>query len=296
MKVNRPFSDCIGAEILDIDVVSVTEAEINTIEQLVYKYKLVVFRDQKINENQYVEFARKIGTPQIYPQKNYHHPDYPEIFVSSNVLKDGKKFGVKGTGRYWHTDCAFLEEPLPFTMLYPQVLPNSIRETYYIDMQQVYQKLPANLKSHIEGKYLLHEAKWRYKVQEWDIDRAIIDIMKDFEKQFPPVQHPAIITHPVTYEKILYMSPGFTTGIVGLDYETNQNILRELFSFIERDEHIYTHLWKDGDILLWENRTLNHKASTVPEGETSISYRIGIYDGLPFYSLSPDIKELSCLR
>lgn len=291
MQINRPSSECIGAEVLDIDVVSVTEAEVHTIKQLVYEHKLVVFRNQNINEDQYVKLAMKIGTPQVYPQDNYHHPDYPEIFVSSNVLKDGKKFGVKGTGRYWHTDCAFLEEPLPLTMLYPQVLPDSLRETYYIDMQQVYKKLPANLRSYVEEKYLLHEAKWRYKVQEWDIDRAIIDIMNDFENKFPPVKHPAIITHPVTHEKILYMSQGFTTGIVGLDYETNQKVLRDFFSFIERDEHIHTHVWKDGDILLWENRTLNHKASTVPEGEKSVSYRIGIYDGLPFYVFSEGIEK-----
>ena len=283
MKINLPSSECIGAEVSDIDVVSVTEAQVNTIKQLVYNHKLVIFRNQNLNEDQYIEFANKIGTPQIYPQDNYHHPDYREIFVSSNVPKDGKKFGVRGTGRYWHTDCAFLDEPLPFTMLYPQIIPNSIRETYYIDMQQVYKKLPPSLKSYVDGKQMVHEAKWRYKVQEWDIDRAIVDIMNDFEKKFPPVKHPAIITHPVTHEKILYMNQGFTTSIVGVDYETSQTMLRELFSFIERDEHIHTHVWKDGDIILWENRTLNHKASIVPEGEKSVSYRIGIYDGLPFY-------------
>ncbi len=283
MKINRPFSGLIGAEILDIDVASVNETEVETIKHLVYEYKLIIFRNQQLNENKYLEFARKIGIPQIYPQDNYHHPDFPEIFVSSNITKDGKKFGVKGTGRYWHTDCAFLNEPLPLTMLYPQVIPNSTRETYYIDMQQVYRNLPENLKIYVDGKYMIHEAKWRYKVQEWDIDRAIIDILNDFENRFPPVQHPAIIIHPFTHEKILYMSQGFTTGIVDLDNQINQKILWELFSFIEREQHIYTHEWKNGDILLWDNRSLNHKASTVLEGEQSLSYRIGIYDGLPFY-------------
>ncbi len=291
IKINRPSSENIGAEVLDIDVVSVTEAEVNLIKQLAYQHKLVVFRNQKLNEEQYLKFARQIGSPQIYPQDNYHHPEYPEIFVSSNVFKDGKKFGVRGTGRYWHTDCAFLEEPLPLTMLYPKILPKSIRETYYIDMQQVYKKLPANLKQYVEGKQIIHEAKWRYKVQEWDIDRAIVDIMNDFEKRFPAVKHPAIITHPITREKILYINQGFSTGIVGLNYETSKKVLEELFAFLECEEHIHTHLWKDGDILLWENRTLNHKASTVPQGEKSVSYRIGIYDRLPFYLSSEEIKQ-----
>ncbi|TBR60655.1 taurine catabolism dioxygenase [Westiellopsis prolifica IICB1] len=293
MKINLPSLKSIGAEILDIDVVCVTPSEVKLIKQLVYEHKLIVFREQNINEDQYLEFARKIGTPQIYPQDNYHHPDYPEIFVSANIAKDGKKFGVKGTGRYWHTDCAFLDEPLPLTMLYPQILPNSMRETYYIDMQEVYKNLPTNLRDYVDGKYMIHEAKWRYKVQEWDIDRAIIDIMNDFEQKFPPVKHPAIITHPVTQEKILYMNQGFTTGIVGFDYEINQKVLPELFAFIERDEHIYTHVWKEGDIILWENRSLNHKASIVPEGEKSVSYRIGIYDGLPFYVVDEELTLIS---
>ncbi len=283
MKISRPSLECIGAEICDIDATSVTEAEVTIIKQMIYEHKLLVFRGQNLNDEQYLEFARKIGTPQVYPQDNYHHPDYPEIFVSSNIPKDGKKFGVSGTGKYWHTDCAFLDEPLSLTMLYPKVLPNSVRETYYIDMQQIYKKLPATLKSYVDGQYMTHEAKWRYKVQEWDIDKAIVDILKEFENRFPAVNHPAIITHPVTGEDILYISQGFTSGMVDADYETSQKILQELFSFIERDEHVHTHVWKDGDILLWDNRTLNHKASSVPKGENSVSYRIGIYDGLPFY-------------
>ncbi len=295
MKVVSPPLEQIGAQILDTDVASVTPIEIDKIKQLVYDYKLVIFREQNINDAQYLEFARKIGTPQIYPQDNYHHPKYPEFFVSSNVPQDGKKIGVRGTGRYWHTDCAFLEEPLPLTMLYPQILPKSIRETYYIDMQQVYQKLPAHLKSHVEGKYLIHEGKWRYKVQEWDIDKALIDILHDIEKRFPAVRHPAITTHPITGAKILYANSGFTTGIEGLDYETNQKVLQELFAFIERQEHIHTHIWQDGDLILWENRTLNHMASTVLPGEKSVSYRIGIYDGLPFYVSSEKEAQKSLL-
>ncbi|MEL7405715.1 MAG: TauD/TfdA family dioxygenase [Cyanobacteria bacterium J06558_2] len=282
MKVVTPPLNQIGAQILDMDVASITPAECESIKQLVYEHKLVIFREQNISDVQYVEFSRKIGTPQVYPQDNYHHPKYPEVFVSSNVLQDGKKVGVKGTGRYWHTDCAFLDEPLPWTM-HPQILPNSIRETYYIDMQQVYQKLPAHLKNHVEGKYLIHDGKLRYKVQECDIDKAIIDILKVMSERFPAVRHPAVITHPLTGDKILYASSGFTTGIEGLNYETSQEVLQELLEFIERKEHVHTHTWQDGDLILWENRALNHMASTVPPGEKSVSYRIGIYDGLPFY-------------
>ncbi|NEQ25822.1 MAG: TauD/TfdA family dioxygenase [Microcoleus sp. SIO2G3] len=291
MEVIAPETDQIGFEIFDVDVASIAERRGNgiapqtleSIKQLIYRHKLIVFRNQKITPDQYVEFAKQLGTPQIYFQDNYHHPDYPEIFVSANVLIDGQKIGVSGTGRYWHTDCAFQPEPLPLTMLYPQVLPRSIRETYYIDMHRVYKNLPPDLRQYVEGQEALHEAKWRYKVQAWDIDRAMIDILNDFEKQAPPVTHPAVITHPVTQQRSLYINQGFTTKIAGLNYEDSKEVLGKLFAFIERDEHIHTHVWQEGDILLWDNRPLLHKASSVPQGEPSISYRIGIYDGLPFY-------------
>jgi taurine dioxygenase len=283
MEVIASPAEQIGFNFLDVDVSSIASGAIEDIRQLVYRHKLVIFRNQKITAKQYVEFAKQIGTLQIYFQDNYHHPDYPEIFVSSNVLVDGKKIGVAGTGRYWHTDCAFQAEPLPLTMLYPQVLPQSIRETYYIDMHQVYKNLPSDLKHYVEGQDALHEAKWRYKVQDWDIDRAIIDILSDFEKQAPPVTHPAVITHPANHRRSLYISQGFTTKIANLSYEESKEVLGKLFAFIERDEHIHTHIWEEGDILLWDNRTLLHKASTVPKGEPSVSYRIGIYDGLSFY-------------
>ena len=273
----------IGFEILDIDAATVTTEQVSHVRKLVYEHKLVIFRNQSMTSEQYVAFANKLGTPQIYFQDNYHHPDYPEIFVSSNVLENGKKIGVAGTGRYWHTDCAFQAEPLSWTMLYPQVLPQSIRETYYIDMCQVYQNLPNELQQQVDGRSLVHEAKWRYKVQAWDIDRAVIDILNDFEKQAPPATHPAVIKHPVTHRQALYISEGFTTKVVGLDSEHSQQVLSELLAFVQRKEHICTHVWQEGDILLWDNRVLLHKAGGCPEGESSVSHRIGVYDGLPFY-------------
>lgn len=283
MEAGAPSIEQLGTEILDIDTASLSDAEIDRIKRLIYQHNLVVFRNQTITTEQYVDFARKLGTPQIYFQDNYHHPDYPEIFVSSNVLEGGKKIGVAGTGRYWHTDCAFQPEPLSWTMLYPQILPNSVRETYYIDMHQVYKQLPPDLRKYIEGQFAVQEAKWRYKVQEWDIDRAMIDILNDFEKTAPPAIHPAVITHPVNHKSALYINEGFTTRIVGLGEAENKQVLAALFAFIQQDEHIYTHVWREGDILLWDNRMLLHKASSVPKGEFSKSYRIGIYDGLPFY-------------
>lgn len=283
MKIETKPNDIIGAEITNFDAKKATAEDAALIRKTVYERKLVVFRDQSFTNEEYIAFATKIGRPQIYFQPNYHHPDHPELFVSSNVPENGKKVGVAGTGRYWHTDYQFFPEPLPLTMLQPKVLPNGRRETSYIDLTRVYVDLPASLRQHIDGKKAIHEAKWRYKITPEDIDRAIVDIMEEFEKLAPATMHPAVIRHPVTNAEILYISRGFTTGIEGLSYEENRRFLPDLFAFIEQPQYMHTHRWELGDILLWDNRYLLHRAGDTPKGEKSVSYRIGIYDDLPFY-------------
>jgi taurine dioxygenase len=284
LDVTLPEPGKIGVEIRGLDAAALGAADAAAIRELVYRHKLVVFRDQRLDPKVYIAFAQKFGTPQIYFQHNYHHPDHPEIFVSANVPLDGKKVGVAGTGRYWHTDYQFFDEPLPTTMVYPQQLPNAKRETYYIDMERVLDRLPAHLRSAVDGARCVHEAKWRYKVQPCDIDKSITEILEEFGALTPPVIHPAILTHPVTGARSLYISEGFTVGIEGLRHEESKAALREIFAFTERPENVHTHPWRDGDILYWDNRTLLHRASSVPKGQPSVSFRIGVYDGLPFFA------------
>lgn len=279
MKIKLPETDKIGAEITDLDARHLEASAAREILQVVYEHKLVVFRDQHLTPPEYIDLARRFGEPQIYFQPNYHHPDHPEIFVSANIPLGGEKVGVAGTGRYWHTDYQFFEEPLPTTMVYPQRIPKSARQTYYIDMERVLRLLPADKRTALEGRRARHEAKLRYKVQASDIDKSIAELMAQIEAIAPPVTHPAIITHPVTGKQSLYVSEGFTTGLVGLE----PSFLTELLEFVAREEHVHTHNWTEGDILFWDNRTLIHMASTVSSGEASVSFRIGVYDGLPFY-------------
>jgi taurine dioxygenase len=92
-----------------------------------------------------------------------------------------------------------------------------------------------------------------------------------------------VITHPVTRRKILYMNSGFTTSIDGISYEESQAALAELFAFIERPEHVQTHAWELGDIIIWDNRILIHKAGYMAPGDTQTIFRLGIDDLVPFY-------------
>ncbi|WP_394828820.1 TauD/TfdA dioxygenase family protein [Pendulispora albinea] len=282
MKIES--SDNLGVQVSELPIQKVSADDAKKLVSLVHEHKMVILKDQEFDETEYVAFSRVLGVPQVYPQANYHHPQWPEIFVSTNIPgPNGEKWGVKGTGRYWHTDCAFLPDPLPFTMVTPRVIPKSSRGTLYIDMQSVYDALPKRLRAFVDTHNAIHEGKWRYKVQPSDTDRAIIDILDELEKIAPPVPHPAVIVHPVTKKRILYISSGFTTGFEGVSYEEGKRWLAELVEFVEREEHVHQKTWRGGEILLWDNRVLIHKAAHGDPNEPNRSYRIGVYDGLPFY-------------
>ena len=288
--VEPALEGSLGVRLAGFDVREADEGLGTAIKDLVYEHKLVAIEAQEVTDPEYIEFARALGEPQIYFQPNYHHPDHPEIFVSSNVPmeredEDGqrvlKKVGVAGTGRYWHTDYQFFPRPLPLTMITPRVLPQGNRGTYYVDMERVLEGLPAELAPLVEGTRAVHEAKWRYKIQASDIDKSITEILEEFGAETPTVTHPTVITHPRNGRRLLYVSRGFTVAIDGLTHEENAARLPHLFDYVERAEHVRFQPWRDGDILLWDNRQVIHMASP-SGGGPSTSYRIGVYDGLPF--------------
>lgn len=283
MKVTPPPAGSLGAEIRALDLRSLTAACAAALHELVHRHKLLIVRDVELDDRQYVALAHKLGRPQVYFQDHYHHPQHPEIFVSSNVPMDGKKVGVAGTGRFWHSDYQFFDEPLSLTTVYPKVIPRGRRATLFVDMTRVLAALPSRLREALAGRTCFHEAVLYYKVQPRDVDRAIAELMEEFRRLSPGARHPAIVTHPVTGEQALYVSEGFTMAVDGCPHEQSRALLDELFAFIRRPEHVHAHDWRAGDLMIWENRTLVHMSSGIPDGQPSVSYRIGVYDGLPFY-------------
>lgn len=273
-----------GVEIEGLDPNALTDREVAELRDLVYRRRLVVFRGLGLASDldRYLAFARRFGLPQVYHQAHYHHPEHPEVFVSSNVPENGQKVGVAGTGRFWHTDYSFFEEPLSTTMVAPAVVPGE-RSTYFIDMVRVLEHLPDELRAPLEGRRAFHDATYYYKIQPRDIDRPIADLIEEFRRTSPGAWHPAVIEHPATGERALYVSEGFTTAIEGMSHEDARSYLPELFEFIGRSEHVHPHPWREGDVLFWDNRTLIHRASDNPDGAPSVSYRVGVYDDQPFY-------------
>jgi taurine dioxygenase len=272
-----------GCSVYDIDAKVTGSDDMASLKDLLYKNRLIVLKEQNLNEAEYCDFANRFGSPVPYLQENYRHPDYPLIFVSSNVKSDGKQLGVPRTGGYWHSDTSFEKEPKVITMLMPKVLPkNHPRSTKFIDMARVHAELPGQLKKQVDGAEFLHSGRYRYKIRPDNVGYDIFEILQAIDAFAPPVRHPAVISHPYTGEKILYANSGFTIGIADRPTDDATRLLREIFALAESDHFVREVQWSMGDIIIWDNRFLSHTSgrNSGPEEETMM-YRITLQDGLP---------------
>jgi (R)-3-[(carboxymethyl)amino]fatty acid dioxygenase/decarboxylase len=274
-----------GVELCGVDVRVFTATDAARLREIIYRERVVVLRDQtRLAPADYIAFSRLLGTPQIYPIDSYHHPDHPELYISSNLRFDGKRYGVARTGAYWHTDCCFLREPVSFTMLAMDLLPRSRRDTLFVDMAEVWRSLPEALASRLRGRAAFHGPNGRYKVREVDVGKPLGELIAEIAKLSPDVPHPVVIEHPVTGERALYVNEGFTTRLTGLDADESRALLDQLFAFTCSADRVRTHTWKLGDVVLWDNRLVIHRSGGVADDEDYIVFRISIFDGLPFYA------------
>ncbi len=292
MQVSYISKERPGAVVRGFDAGTESQDELQTVGRLVYERRIVVLKDQRLTAQQFVDLSGRLGTPVPYLQENYRHPDYPLIFVSSNVQAGGKRIGVARTGGYWHSDTAFQQKPVPLTMLFPQIVPkNTSRTTLFIDLERVYRELPARLKRRVDESVFLHSGRWKYKVREQDAGFDISEILAKIDEVQPPARHPAVIVHPVTNERVLYATRGFTVGVEGVHPREGDELLEELFDFVEQNRFITSFQWELGDIILWDNRFLAHRAGRIEVSvsdagrleEDTLVYRISIDDGRPMY-------------
>jgi taurine dioxygenase len=215
----------------------------------------------------------------------YQHPEVPEIFVSSNVPENGKQIGVPKTGKFWHADYQFMPDPFGITLIHPQVVPEKNRGTYFIDMGRAYAKLPDELKKEIDGTFCRHSVRKYFKIRPHDVYRPISEIIAEVETKTPAVRQPTTFTHPLTGETVLYISEGFTVGIEDADGNPlDDELLKRLFDVTgqldDTFEHDNIHLqsFEKGDLLVWDNRSLIHRARHTTTPEPTVSYRVTVHD------------------
>ena len=252
-----PTGTPVGAEIRGVDLSQpLGDNVFATIERAYDEYGVIFFRDQHISPPQQVAFTRRFGEIEynIFSER-WSVPGSPEIVVVSNITEDGKPIGLKRAGENWHSDMCSTARPPRGTLLFALEIPTlhglTLGDTEFASAAAAYDALPDALRHRIEGRKVIFDFAAR--------KRAFPPSASEIARN-PPVRHPIVRTHPRTGRKCLYAMRDDCTGMEGLEQEEADSLIAALADHIVKPAHIYRHQWRPGDVLMWDNCTVQHRA------------------------------------
>lgn len=268
----RPMGPNTGGEITGVDVKQLDDDGFAPIYEAWLKYGVTVVRDQELEIEDFLHYSRRYGYIVPHPSKSTRHPDYPEITVLGidKFGPDGKlnQAVYRRGAESFHTDGAYDELPFKATQLYSLAVPSTGGDTHFASMYMAYDALPARLKERLEG------LRGAYIYSSRKTSRTLLNAE---DREHPPVFHPLIRTHSETERKSLYFDPGKIVYVDGLETQESDDLIADLTERMVQPDACYTHKWRVGDIVIWDNRCLVHKAAgDYPPEEDRIHWRVSI--------------------
>ncbi len=262
----RPFETAIGAEVLGFDMSKPMDgATFRAIDDAWNRYSVLVFRDQKMTEEEHIRFSKRFGALEEHVLYQYRHPKHPDIFVVSNVKDEtGRNVGAYDAGRYWHTDLSYMAVPSRGSVLYAIEIPHDddgkpLGDTLWAGTAVAYDGLSDSMKKRIENLKAEFSLENRHKKLVADGDaNAVLD--DKHKASAPPVVHKVVRTHPVTGRKCIYVNEGQTSRILDIPEDESRDLLKELWSESTKTDYIYRHKWRVGDVVMWDNIPTQHLA------------------------------------
>ena len=262
----RPSGVALGAEVLGLDLARpLDEASFARISDAFDRHAVLVFRGQNLTPEQHIDFSRRFGPLQVNVRSEFNRQGYPEIYIVSNVLVDGKPIGSRDAGRYWHSDICYVQKPSRCSLLYGHEIPMrdgvALGDTMFASTTAAYDALPDDLKRRLVGLRAAnsYNAMYERKVQDFGLRPPLT---AETRAQYPAdAVHPVIRTHPRTGRKSIYVCEGYTTHIEGVSEAESRALLTALFEQVVRPEFVYRHRWRVGDLVMWDNCATQHKVS-----------------------------------
>jgi taurine dioxygenase len=273
----RHLSGHTGAEAMGIDLSRPVSAETKTaLNQAFVEQGVLVIRDQDLAPAQMLAAVTLFGS--VFQQHNtrFAIPDCPEIHYISNQdrFPDGTRY-IPGEG--WHTDHSNDSRPPKATVLHAVTLPGQGGDTQFANMAAAYAALPEAMRDRIAGLMAIHV------YQSSHSGRKLMGLSEANKERVPnAVIHPIVRTHPESGRKSIYINPIRIEGIVGLDHKEALPLLDELLEHGTREAFQYRHEWRPGDLVIWDNRCLLHKANgDYDMDQTRYLYRVMLQGDVP---------------
>ena len=235
------------------------------------EHLVVAFADQHLSLDRYEEVAQLFGE---FGQDPYFKglSDHPHIAEVKREADETTPLFAEG----WHSDWSFLETPPSATMLYGREIPPHGGDTLYANQIAAYEGLDDAMKERIDALMGVHSARRGYSKQgqygEKDKGRSMAIIFSD--DALATQLHPLVQVHPETGRKALFLSPGYTIDIEGMDSTEAQTLLMELYAHQAKEEFVYRHCWSQDMLTMWDNRSVIHAATGGYQGHRRLLQRI----------------------
>jgi alpha-ketoglutarate-dependent 2,4-dichlorophenoxyacetate dioxygenase len=268
----RQVGPCFAAEVTGIDLTKSLSAEaIGAIHAGMDRYAVLIFHGQDFNDEQQLAFTQSLGSIELAIGTSLRRPEeyrLPPTFADvSNLDQDNKPFArddrrrLFGIGnRLWHSDSSFKAVPAKYSLLHARVIPSKGGNTEFADMRAAYDALDQDSKELIDPLICEHSQMYsRAKL-------GFSDFTAEERERFKPVRQRLVRTHPSTGRKSLYLSSHAGT-IVGWPEPEAKALLMDLTEAATQREFVYSHAWRVGDLVMWDNRATMHRARPFPHHE-----------------------------
>ena len=267
-----------GAEVSGVDLARpVDEATFAEIQNAFLTHHVVMFRAQQLSASQFLAFARRFGPPEPHVLDQFHHPEYADILILSNVEKDGQPMGLADGGTYWHTDYSYFEVPARATLLYSLQVPKVGGDTLFADQVAAYEDLPEAMKRRITPLVAIHHYGNR---DDMDPDSRTTayppDERQKRQRGISLIRHPLVRRHPLTGREALYAVSGTSIGIEGMPQDEALDLLRELATHSTQRKYQFSVHYGLGDMVAWDNASVLHSATLVDPDDARTLWRITV--------------------
>ena len=277
----RPTGGPLGAEIRGVDLArALPDAAFRGVEAAWYEHLVLVFRDQRLTDDDIARFARRFGALHTASGAEYggKPPELSEyVELISNIVRDGRPIGALGADEAtWHTDMSMYEVPASATMLYADEVPAAGGNTRFANLYRAFETLPERLRAIVEGRRSIHDAATLATGGVRPGHDPVVDKSKG-----PGARHPIVRTHPATGRRALYLGRKGNGYILGLPVAESDRLLEEVWAHMTLPELVWEHEWRVGDLVMWDNRCVAHARAAFDPDLRRLLRRITVMGEVP---------------
>lgn len=269
--------ETLGSEIQGLDLSKpLSPEDCAALREALDRQLVLVARGQKLSDPELIALSQNFGEldpPGPNPYGEPFNKTHPEINVISNVIENGRPIGGLGAGEaVWHADMTYIDIPPLAAVLHALEIPASGGgNTYFADQYAAYAALPADLKKAAEGKRAVHDASRNSAGQLRKGYKDVTDV-----RETVGASHPLVRTDARTGRKALFLGRRKSSYVLGMEVAESEALLDALWAHATQPRFAMCHVWRVGDVLMWNNLAVLHRRDPFDESARRVMHRTQI--------------------